>query len=63
MGGNNMALAPRPLLRLSEIYRAGGTYAGVRVLPRPGSRPAGRPTRVPSSPATAMIPAAEQAPG
>jgi CubicO group peptidase (beta-lactamase class C family) len=33
MGGNNMALAPRALLRLGELYRAGGTYDGARVLP------------------------------
>ena len=35
MGGNNMALAPRALLRLGELYRAGGTYDGARVLPAP----------------------------
>jgi hypothetical protein len=38
MVGNNMALAPRALLRLGEICRAGGAYGGVRALPRPGSR-------------------------
>jgi CubicO group peptidase (beta-lactamase class C family) len=33
LGGNNMALAPRALLRFGEMYRRGGTYAGARVLP------------------------------
>ena len=33
LGGNNMALAPRALLRFGEMYRQGGTYAGRRVLP------------------------------
>jgi CubicO group peptidase (beta-lactamase class C family) len=33
LGGNNMALAPRALLRFGEMYRQGGTYAGARVLP------------------------------
>jgi CubicO group peptidase (beta-lactamase class C family) len=33
LGGNNMALAPRALLRFGETYRQGGTYAGARVLP------------------------------
>jgi CubicO group peptidase (beta-lactamase class C family) len=33
LGGNNMALAPRALLRFGEMYREGGAYAGRRVLP------------------------------
>ncbi|HSA81474.1 MAG TPA: serine hydrolase [Geminicoccaceae bacterium] len=33
LGGNNMLLAPRALLRLGELYRLGGVYAGRRVMP------------------------------
>ena len=33
MGGNNMALAPRALLRFGEVYRQGGVYRGAQVLP------------------------------
>jgi len=33
LGGNNMALAPRALLRFGEMYRQGGAYAGKQVLP------------------------------
>ena len=33
MGGNQMALSPRALLRLGETYRLGGVYDGQRVLP------------------------------
>jgi CubicO group peptidase (beta-lactamase class C family) len=33
LGGNNMALTPRALLRLGELYRLGGVYEGRRVLP------------------------------
>jgi len=33
LGGNNMALAPRALLRFGELYRLGGAYDGRRVLP------------------------------
>ena len=33
LGGNNMALAPRGLLRFGEMYRQGGAYAGKQVLP------------------------------
>jgi CubicO group peptidase (beta-lactamase class C family) len=33
LGGNNMALAPRALLRFGEMYRHGGTHAGAQVLP------------------------------
>ncbi|MEM7024483.1 MAG: serine hydrolase [Pseudomonadota bacterium] len=33
MGGNNMALAPRALLRFGEMYRQGGVYDGTQVLP------------------------------
>jgi CubicO group peptidase (beta-lactamase class C family) len=33
LGGNNMALAPRALLRLGELYRAGGSYGDTQVLP------------------------------
>jgi CubicO group peptidase (beta-lactamase class C family) len=33
LGGNNMLLAPRALLRFAEMYRLGGAYAGKEVLP------------------------------
>ena len=33
LGGNNMALAPRALLRFGEMYRERGSYVGARVLP------------------------------
>jgi CubicO group peptidase (beta-lactamase class C family) len=33
LGGNNMALAPRALLRFGEMYRLSGVYEGRRVLP------------------------------
>ncbi|HET6522231.1 MAG TPA: serine hydrolase, partial [Geminicoccaceae bacterium] len=33
LGGNNMALSPRALLRFGELYRRGGAYGGRRVLP------------------------------
>ena len=33
LGGNNMMLAPRALLRFGEMYRQGGSYLGRRVLP------------------------------
>jgi CubicO group peptidase (beta-lactamase class C family) len=33
LGGNNMALSPRALLRLGEMYRQDGIYEGRRVLP------------------------------
>ena len=33
LGGNNMALSPRALLRFGEMYRNGGEYEGKRVLP------------------------------
>ncbi|HEX6144806.1 MAG TPA: serine hydrolase [Geminicoccaceae bacterium] len=33
LGGNNMALSPRAMLRFGETYRQGGTYAGRKVLP------------------------------
>jgi CubicO group peptidase (beta-lactamase class C family) len=33
LGGNNMALSPRALLRFGEMYRLGGAYEGRRVLP------------------------------
>ena len=32
-GGNEMGLTPRALLRVGELYRQGGRYAGERVLP------------------------------
>jgi len=32
-GGNEMALAPRALLRFGEMFRNGGIYEGTRVLP------------------------------
>ena len=33
MGGNNMALSPRALLRFGELYRNGGVFRGRRILP------------------------------
>jgi CubicO group peptidase (beta-lactamase class C family) len=33
LGGNNMLLSPRALLRLGEMYRQGGSYQSRRVLP------------------------------
>jgi CubicO group peptidase (beta-lactamase class C family) len=33
LGGNNMTLAPRALLRFGEMYRRGGLHDGRRVLP------------------------------
>ena len=33
LGGNNMALSPRALLRFGEMYRNGGVFEGERVLP------------------------------
>ncbi len=33
LGGNNMALAPRALLRFGELYRRGGVWGDRRVLP------------------------------
>jgi CubicO group peptidase (beta-lactamase class C family) len=33
LGGNNMALAPRALLRFGEMYRQSGAYGGRQVLP------------------------------
>jgi CubicO group peptidase (beta-lactamase class C family) len=33
LGGNNMMLAPRALLRFGEMYRQGGSYGGRPVLP------------------------------
>jgi CubicO group peptidase (beta-lactamase class C family) len=33
MGGNNMALAPRALLRFGEMYRKGGRHGDRRILP------------------------------
>jgi CubicO group peptidase (beta-lactamase class C family) len=33
LGGNNMMLAPRALLRFGELHRLGGIYEGRRVLP------------------------------
>ena len=33
MGGNEMALSPRALLAIGELYRNGGTRGGARVLP------------------------------
>ncbi|RMH62576.1 MAG: class C beta-lactamase-related serine hydrolase [Bacteroidetes bacterium] len=32
-GGNNMALSPRELLRIGELYRRGGWYEGRRIVP------------------------------
>ncbi|PVE21464.1 6-aminohexanoate hydrolase [Microvirga sp. KLBC 81] len=34
LGGNEMALSPRALLRFGEMYRQGGTIDGKRVLPQ-----------------------------
>ena len=33
MGGNNMALSPRALLRFAEVYRNAGTWQGTRIVP------------------------------
>ena len=33
LGGNNMLLSPRALLKFGELYRNGGMHEGVRVLP------------------------------
>jgi CubicO group peptidase (beta-lactamase class C family) len=33
LGGNNMTLSPRALLRFAELYRNGGVHEGRRVLP------------------------------
>jgi CubicO group peptidase (beta-lactamase class C family) len=33
LGGNNMLLSPRALLRFAEMYRRGGAYEGQQVLP------------------------------
>jgi CubicO group peptidase (beta-lactamase class C family) len=33
LGGNNMLLSPRALLRFAEMYRQGGVYQGKEVLP------------------------------
>ena len=33
MGGNNMGLTPRGMLRLGELYRRGGEWNGTQVLP------------------------------
>ena len=33
LGGNNMALSPRAMLRFGELYRNGGLHQGKRVLP------------------------------
>lgn len=34
LGGNNMALSPRALLRFGEMYRRGGEFDGRRILPK-----------------------------
>ena len=34
LGGNNMMLAPRALLRFGEMYREGGAWRGAQVLPQ-----------------------------
>lgn len=33
LGGNNMAMTPRALLRFGELFRRGGEYEGRRILP------------------------------
>ncbi|MGD2134410.1 MAG: serine hydrolase [Maricaulaceae bacterium] len=33
LGGNEMAMSPRALVKLGELYRLGGVYGGDRVLP------------------------------
>ena len=33
LGGNNMAMTPRALLRFGELFRRGGEYVGRRILP------------------------------
>lgn len=42
-GGNNMALSPRALLRIGELYRQGGVIGGQRVLPESWIRKSWRP--------------------
>jgi len=34
LGGNEMAVSPRALLRFGEMYRNGGTYGGKRIVPQ-----------------------------
>ncbi|MDT0682686.1 serine hydrolase [Roseicyclus sp. F158] len=34
LGGNEMALSPRAMVRIGETYRQGGMYDGTRILPR-----------------------------
>ena len=34
MGGNNMALSPRALLKIGSMVMNGGTYNGQQIVPR-----------------------------
>lgn len=45
MGGNNMALTPRDLLKIGELYVAGGSVAGRRLLTESWIRESWRPHR------------------
>jgi CubicO group peptidase (beta-lactamase class C family) len=50
MGGNNMLLSPRAMLRFGELYRNGGTHRGKRVIPESWIRASWTPrTRSPFS--------------
>jgi len=46
LGGNQMALSPRALLRLGETYRNGGLHDGTRVLPEAWIAESWRPRTV-----------------
>jgi CubicO group peptidase (beta-lactamase class C family) len=43
LGGNNMALSPRDLLKIGELYLAGGSLDGRRILPEAWIRESWRP--------------------
>ena len=50
LGGNNMVLSPRALLRFGEMYRQGGIHQGRRILPEAWVRESWLPrTRSPYS--------------
>lgn len=46
LGGNEMALSPRALLRFGEMYRQGGTIDGKRVVPESWIRESWKPRTV-----------------
>ncbi len=43
LGGNNMAMTPRALLRFGELFRRGGEYEGRRILPESWVEASGAP--------------------